>query len=328
MGGKTGGSSGVASTLTLTGGTFSASAFTNLALGNTNTAVINIGGTADVTLPALPTARGTGSTATLNFDGGTLRPFAASSNFIGGLTNAFIKAGGAKFDVASGKNITITQNLLTDAVSTGGGLTKDGAGTLSLVGTNTYTGDTTLNQGTLSLGNGASNTSLADSARVFIAAGATLNLNYPVGNTDTVKELWLNGVQKTAGVYGSSDPSGLISGTGTLTVTHGPSSSAYDTWATSPPYNLSGPSAAFDFDYDHDGIANGLEWILGGNPTVSDNPSILPVVTGSAASGLTLVFNRATASLPPASSLIIDFDSDLDAILGEIRDHRSRQLRA
>ena len=46
---------------------------------------------------------------------------------------------------------------------------------------------------------------------------------------------------------------------------------------------------------------------------MSDNPSILPVITGSAASGLTLVFNRATASLPPASSLIMDFDSDLDS---------------
>ena len=46
---------------------------------------------------------------------------------------------------------------------------------------------------------------------------------------------------------------------------------------------------------------------------MNDNPSILPVTTGSAASGLTLVFNRATASLPPASNLVVDFDGDLDA---------------
>ena len=160
MGGNAGGSTGVSSTLTLTGGTFSASAFTVLAAGNTNTAVINIGGTADVTLPALPTARGTSSTATLNFDGGTLRPFAASTNYIGGLTNAFIKAGGAKIDVASGKDITITQNLLTDVSSTGGGLTKDGVGSLTLTGANTYTGATAVSAGKLVVNGNISTSSL------------------------------------------------------------------------------------------------------------------------------------------------------------------------
>ena len=49
-----------------------------------------------MTLPAFPTARGTSSTATLNFDGGTLRPAAASGAYISGLTNAFILDGGAK----------------------------------------------------------------------------------------------------------------------------------------------------------------------------------------------------------------------------------------
>ena len=32
---------------------------------------------------------------------------------------------------------------------------------------------------------------------------------------------------------------------------------------------MAGGNAAFDFDYDKDGIANGMEWILGGNPTVN-----------------------------------------------------------
>ena len=124
--------------------------------------------------------------------------------------------------MASGNDITITQNLLTDAVSTGGGLTKDGVGSLTLTGINTYTGDTTVNEGTLSLGDGTSNTSLADTAKVFIAAGATLNLNY--SGTDTVKELWVNGVQKAPGVYeavgnpGSGTEIPEITGSGTLTV--------------------------------------------------------------------------------------------------------------
>ena len=175
MGGRVGGSSGVASTLTLTGGTFSASAFTNLAVGNTNTAVINIGGTADVTLPAFPTVRGTSSTAALNFDGGTLRPSVASTTYISGLTNAFIKAGGANFDVATGKDITITQELLTDATSVGGGLTKAGVGALTLAGTNTYTGATTISAGTLSVGaTGNLGGASADNALIF--DGGTLQV--------------------------------------------------------------------------------------------------------------------------------------------------------
>ena len=124
------------------GGIFSANSFTVLAAGASNTAVINIGGSADVTLPAFPTARGAGSTATINFEGGTLRSLAASATYMGGLTNAFIKAGGARFEIAN--NITVTQALRTDGVSLGGGFTKAGTGTLTLTGANTYTGKTTV----------------------------------------------------------------------------------------------------------------------------------------------------------------------------------------
>lgn len=173
---------GLNSTLTITGGTFSANQFPRLAAGNTNTATINIGGTADVTLPAFPITRGTSSTATINFDGGVLRPLAASATYMGGLTNAFIKAGGAKFDVASGKDITITQNLLTDAVSLLGGLTKDGDGALTLNGTNTYTGGTTLNAGILGIGsNGAlGNGTITINGGNLRASGSARALSNPV----------------------------------------------------------------------------------------------------------------------------------------------------
>lgn len=138
--------------LTLTGGTFTANAFPRLSAGNSNVATITIGGSADVTLPAFPSVTGSSATATLSFNGGVLRPAAASATYMGGLTNAYIQAGGATVNVASGNDITISQALLADGTSPGGGFTKQGVGTLTLSASNAYTGGTQINQGTLALG--------------------------------------------------------------------------------------------------------------------------------------------------------------------------------
>lgn len=309
VGGNGATGSAVTSTINWTGGSFVANSFPRMAAGNTNTATVTIGGTADVTLPAFPTVRGTSSTATLYFDGGVLKPGASSTAYLGGLTNAFIKSGGAKFHTNS-FNITVSQNLLTDPVSTGGGLTKDGSGTLSLTGSNTYTGNTAVNGGTLSLGNGAANTGLADAADVTVASAATLDLNYT--GTDTIDGLTINGVAKAPGVWGSStsgapntDPQ--LTGSGTLTVTTGPSASAYDTWASG--FGLTGPDAAFDFDYDNDGIDNGLEWILGGDPT-TNSAGILPLATRNPSGDLVLTFTREEDAIPE-TTLNVLFGTDL-----------------
>ena len=92
--------------------------------------------------------------------------------------------------------------------------------------------------------------------------------------------------------------------------------SAYDTWSMTT-HGLSGGNAAFDFDNDKDGIPNGMEWILGGNPTVNDNPSILPTVTGTAAGGLTLVFNRESTSIAE-TTLTCEWNTDLNTTWNSI----------
>jgi autotransporter-associated beta strand protein len=303
IGGNGGNGANSAATFTVTGGTFAAANFTNLSRGNNVASTLTIGGTAQVTLPAFPTARGTTSTATLYFDGGVLKPAASSPAYLGGLTNAFIMAGGVKFDTNS-FDITVSQNLLTDAVSTGGGLTKDGAGTLSLTGANTYTGATTVNAGTLSLGNGTDNTNLADGADVIVAGGATLNLNY--SGTDTVSALWLGGVQKPAGVYGSSDPSGLITGTGTLTVTSGPSGDDYDDWLALFP-SLAGDNRLPTADPDSDGLTNFEEYAFGLDPT--SGSSVSPITQPlDKASGQFKYTRRAT---PATSGVAYTYESSI-----------------
>jgi autotransporter-associated beta strand protein len=163
-----------AATFGVTGGTFSATTFSNLSRGNNVSSTMTIGGTAEVTLPAFPTVRGNGSTATLHFDGGTLKPSADSTAYLGGLTNAFIQDGGARFDT-NNFNITVSQNLLTHAISTGGGLTKQGAGALTLTGTNTYTGNTTVTGGTLLI-NGSISTSVLTTVQTGAVLGGTGNV--------------------------------------------------------------------------------------------------------------------------------------------------------
>ena len=148
VGGGNANTSGNVGNVNLTGGIFAATNFTVLAASASSTANLTIGGTAAVTLPAFPTARGAGSTATLTFNGGTLTPAAASPAYLGGLTNAFIKNGGAKFDVPATRDITVSQ-ILQDFAANNGPLTKVGAGMLTLTGTNTYTGATNVNEGTL-----------------------------------------------------------------------------------------------------------------------------------------------------------------------------------
>jgi len=97
----------------------------------------------------------------------------------------------------------------------GGGLTHVGTGTLTLSGTNTYTGDTVIQAGTLELRNGAA---IADTGLVSIAAGGTLAVN----TSETIGNLTGDGATTLGGILtlsaGSGTYDGNVSGAGTLTL--------------------------------------------------------------------------------------------------------------
>lgn len=115
--------------------------------------------------------------------------------------------------VSIGKNNATT--TYSGTLSGSGSLTKVGSGTLTL-SANAYTGNTTVNAGTLSIAQPA----LALSSTVRVASGAVLDLNY-VG-TNVVLALVLNGVSQPNGVYKSTTPGGYISGTGAIQVLYNP----------------------------------------------------------------------------------------------------------
>jgi autotransporter-associated beta strand protein len=140
-------------------------------------------------------------------------------------------------------NITTSSLKIGGVISGTGSLTKTGAGGLTLSAGNTYTGNTIVQAGTLSL----ATASLADTADVYIASGAQLQLEFS-GVADVIDSLFLNGISQRAGIWGAIGSgaqftSSLITGTGELRVT------------TFLPPALVG-------DYNQDGIVDSADYVL------------------------------------------------------------------
>ena len=193
---------------------------------------------------------------------------------------------------------TITDNGFGDGGTTGTtgdtriSLFKASNATLTLSGTTSYSGNTTVQAGTLRLGNGTSSTNLTDSADVTVAPGAMLHLDY--AGTDVIDELWLGGVRKSPGIYSAANSPGFITGTGALNVANGPPADPFVEWIELTWQALADKTP--DGDPDNDGIPNLLEYVLqGGDPTVSSS-EILPKLSLSGSNVVFTVLRRAAAT--------------------------------
>lgn len=102
----------------------------------------------------------------INFGGGTLQ-YSGNADDISTRTVA-LNAGGGTINTA-GSSVSYANPIGNNGA---GGLTKTGAGTLTLNGTNTFKGNTTVNQGILELG---VNTYLTNSPAIVLNSGAVLD---------------------------------------------------------------------------------------------------------------------------------------------------------
>jgi len=220
--------------LNISGGTFTVNDTNSIGLiigdqstAQSGTANLN-GGT--LAVRKLSTNAGSGTSYAFNFNGGTLQ---ATTTNVGATfwasdakVTANVRNGGGTID-NNGTNITIGHALVHSTIggdnATDGGLAFSGTGVTTLTGSNSYNGGTTINAGTVKLGNvnglGASTGSLVNNG--------TLDLNNT--NNVTVADLSGNGtitsstsgaITFAAGSSGNTTYSGVIqNGSGTVALT-------------------------------------------------------------------------------------------------------------
>jgi autotransporter-associated beta strand protein len=258
------------------------------------------GGTLTLNRINLMPASGTPAKILLSGDV-TLNPLANASaviaNGTGSGSSGFVDLGGGNRTMQVG-NGTSQVDLTISVPISNGGLTKSGPGKLALTGANTYTGDTVVNSGILSLGNPF----LANTADVYLTSGAILDLSFN-GGPDIIDSLFIDGISQSAGIWGAVGSGAQfttpwITGTGFLQVTTSQVTGDFDQDGDFDCADVDGLVAEIvagthtaSFDLTGDALVNGAdlaEWralagaanLPSGNPYLPGDATLDGVVDG------------------------------------------------
>jgi autotransporter-associated beta strand protein len=255
----------------------------------------------DTPLVTLSGGNGAGASAVAHVSNGVVTGFSITNPGTGyapgDVLTATLFGGGATTPATVGA-VSLSTNF-------GGGLTKEGSGVLTLDGQNTYAGNTVVAGGSLVV---TRLDALPDGGDVRLSSTATLNLTFT--GTDKVDEFFINNVKQAAGEWGAvgsgaANTSPQITGPGRILVSAG-TGDPYATWAAGfPGFANSAPGV----DSDHDGFSNLLEFVLGGNPTVSST-AIAPIQSLNPTS-LVFTFKRSDESESPTTTQRVETSTNL-----------------
>jgi fibronectin-binding autotransporter adhesin len=279
---------------------------------------------------------GTGQIRSANAAGGSVISVlpAATSSIIECSAGTSVGFAPMTFEVADGA--AASDLVVSNVIVGGNGIVKSGSGLMLLSGINTYTGTTTVNAGTLELADnarlrfaipatGASNkltgsgtaTLKGDFAIDISAAAALTTGTWVLEDAITASYESTFSVVTPAGVAWTDaggnkwTTPGAVVGTvwtfdeasGTLTLG---TADAYGSWELAN--GIAG--AGSGVDSDNDGIPNGIEFVIGGDPSGpgSDSNNLLPIAS-TTATHLVFVFRRTDDSA--AYDPFVEYGSDL-----------------
>jgi fibronectin-binding autotransporter adhesin len=274
-------------------------------------AIVTVG--AANTLPATSIVSSTvGGTLRLNDQAGTTA-YSQSIAGLNGLVNVGLTTGAATLTLNTATNQT-TSGVISGAIS----VVKTGSANQTLTGIHTYTGNTTVNgAGALALADnaqlkfviGANGVNNQISGTGLLELGGDLNVDltgadlthgnsWTLVTVGTLGETFLSSFQ-LVGFTETANVHKLVDGNKTWTFTESTGAltlsiaAGFDAWATSK--GLAGPDAAFDADPDFDGLDNGLEFVLGGEPNPANpganSAALLPAVAQTGGN-MTFSFKR------------------------------------
>ena len=134
---------------------------------------------------------------------------------------------GGTLSLQNGSDITANRNAIIGSDISSGTITSNGAATLILTGSNTYTGLTTISGGTLQLGNGGTSgsinsTTIADNSVLAVNHSNTFTLSAAVTGTGSLIQAGTNTASDTLILTGNDTYSGATTiNAGTLQVGSG-----------------------------------------------------------------------------------------------------------